>query len=204
MNKNYDYLFKIVLIGDSGVGKSSLLLRFADGAFTDSFISTIGVDFRFRTVEVLDKTVKLQIWDTAGQERFRTITSAYYRGADGIFIVYDVTDKVSMSYLYQIQTSFDNTAEWLKEVRKYTTGDIRICLIGNKNDLQASKEITTQAGQKLASEIGATFIETSAKEASNVEQAFQNMASELVKRELNKKTGKACEGNERREDKISG
>lgn len=104
--RDYDYLFKLVLIGDSGVGKSCLLLRFADDNFTDSYISTIGVDFRFRTITIDDKIVKLQIWDTAGQERFRTITSAYYRGADGIIMVYDVTSS----------ESFDHVEEWLSEV----------------------------------------------------------------------------------------
>jgi len=99
MKRDYDYLFKLVLIGDSGVGKSCLLLRFADDNFTDSYISTIGVDFRFRTITIDKKTVKLQIWDTAGQERFRTITSAYYRGADGIIMVYDVTSSESFIML---------------------------------------------------------------------------------------------------------
>lgn len=99
IKRDYDYLFKLVLIGDSCVGKSCLLLRFADDSFTDSYISTIGVDFRFRTVQIGDLRVKLQIWDTAGQERFRTITSAYYRGADGIIMVYDVTRKESFDHV---------------------------------------------------------------------------------------------------------
>lgn len=103
IKRDYDYLFKLVLIGDSSVGKSCLLLRFADDSFTESYISTIGVDFRFRTVKIEDKTVKLQIWDTAGQERFRTITSAYYRGADGIIMVYDVTRRESFDHVQVCQ-----------------------------------------------------------------------------------------------------
>merc|ERR1712159_656276 len=103
MNPEYDYLFKLLLIGDSGVGKSCLLFRFADDTYQESYISTIGVDFKIRTVELEGKTIKLQIWDTAGQERFRTITSSYYRGAHGIIVVYDVTD----------QESFNNVKTWL-------------------------------------------------------------------------------------------
>ncbi|WBY58514.1 ras-related protein Rab-1B [Plasmodium yoelii yoelii] len=109
MNDSYDSLFKILLIGDSGVGKSCLLLRFADDTYTDSYISTIGVDFKIKTIEIDDKIIKLQIWDTAGQERFRTITSSYYRGAQGIIIVYDVTDR----------DSFNNVKNWIIEIEKY-------------------------------------------------------------------------------------
>ena len=126
------YLFKLVLIGDSGVGKSCLLLRFADDSFTDSYISTIGVDFRFRTVTIDMKTVKLQIWDTAGQERFRTITSAYYRGAHGIIMVYDVTN-------YE---SFEHVEEWLNEVNRHASESTLKLLVGNKADLQEDKKVS--------------------------------------------------------------
>mmetsp|Transcript_10928 Transcript_10928/g.17904 ORF Transcript_10928/g.17904 Transcript_10928/m.17904 type:complete len:210 (-) Transcript_10928:1327-1956(-) len=170
VKRDYDYLFKLVLIGDSGVGKSCLLLRFADDSFTESYISTIGVDFRYRTVKVGDKYVKLQIWDTAGQERFRTITSAYYRGSDGIIMVYDVTN----------QESFDHVQDWLQEVNRYSNEGTCKLLIGNKSD-RADKKITTQQGEDYASKLGMPFLETSAKTASNVEAAFLAMASELIK-----------------------
>jgi len=171
MKKDYDYLFKLVLIGDSGVGKSCLLLRFADDNFTDSYISTIGVDFRFRTITIDKKTVKLQIWDTAGQERFRTITSAYYRGADGIIMVYDVTSA----------ESFDHVEEWLSEVDRYANENTAKLLIGNKADLIDEKQVSEETAQKFADKLGIPFLETSAKTATNVDQAFLTMAKELIK-----------------------
>eukprot|EP01006_Ploeotia_vitrea_P032429 TRINITY_DN64635_c2_g1_i1.p1 TRINITY_DN64635_c2_g1~~TRINITY_DN64635_c2_g1_i1.p1 ORF type:complete len:205 (+),score=80.25 TRINITY_DN64635_c2_g1_i1:90-704(+) len=174
--KNYDYLFKMVLIGDSGVGKSCLLLRFADQTYTESFISTIGVDFRFRTVAIDGKTVKLQIWDTAGQERFRTITSAYYRGSDAILLVYSCA----------AHESFDHVEEWLGEVDRYANENTKKLLLGNKADLVDEKQVSTEEAQQLADKLGIPFLETSAKTATNVEAAFLTMAKELIKqREAN-------------------
>ena len=169
--RDYDYLFKLVLIGDSGVGKSCLLLRFADDNFTDSYISTIGVDFRFRTITIDDKIVKLQIWDTAGQERFRTITSAYYRGADGIIMVYDVTSS----------ESFDHVEEWLSEVDRYANENTSKLLVGNKADLIDEKQVTKETAQSFADKLSIPFLETSAKTATNVDTAFLTMAKELIK-----------------------
>jgi len=171
MKRDYDYLFKLVLIGDSGVGKSCLLLRFADDNFTDSYISTIGVDFRFRTITIDKKTVKLQIWDTAGQERFRTITSAYYRGADGIIMVYDVTSS----------ESFDHVEEWLSEVDRYANENTSKLLVGNKADLIEDKQVSEETAQRFADKLSIPFIETSAKTATNVDAAFLTMAKELIK-----------------------
>jgi len=179
MKRDYDYLFKLVLIGDSGVGKSCLLLRFADDNFTDSYISTIGVDFRFRTITIDKKTVKLQIWDTAGQERFRTITSAYYRGADGIIMVYDVTS----------QESFDHVEEWLSEVDRYANENTSKLLLGNKADLVDEKQVTEETAQRFADKLGIPFLETSAKTSNNVDAAFLCMAKELIKTRETKSTG---------------
>ncbi|KAH1202296.1 GTP-binding protein YPTM2 [Glycine max] len=172
MNPEYDYLFKLLLIGDSGVGKSCLLLRFADDSYLDSYISTIGVDFKIRTVEQDGKTIKLQIWDTAGQERFRTITSSYYRGAHGIIVVYDVTD----------QESFNNVKQWLNEIDRYASENVNKLLVGNKCDLTANKVVSSETAKAFADEIGIPFMETSAKNATNVEQAFMAMAAEIKNR----------------------
>ena len=223
------------LIGDSGVGKSCLLLRFADDTYTESYISTIGVDFvsahlpiraafrrdpprpiiprssrgyplplksrigtntiriprrltkltvsfplsshpllsqKIRTVELEGKTVKLQIWDTAGQERFRTITSSYYRGAHGIIVVYDVTDA----------ESFNNVKQWLNEIDRYANENVNKLLVGNKSDLTAKRAVDYETAKAFADEIGIPFLETSAKNATNVEQAFMTMAAEIKTR----------------------
>ncbi|KAF0303123.1 Ras-related protein ORAB-1 [Amphibalanus amphitrite] len=167
-----DFLFKLLLIGDSGVGKSCLLLRFADDTYTESYISTIGVDFKIRTIELDGKTIKLQIWDTAGQERFRTITAAYYRGAHGIIVVYDCTD----------QESFGNVKQWLQEIDRYAAENVNKLLVGNKCDLASSKVVDFATAKAYADQLGIPFLETSAKSSTNVEQAFMTMAAEIKSR----------------------
>lgn len=181
MNKNAEkptHQFKLVLIGDTSVGKSSLLLRFADDTFSDAYLSTVGVDFRFRTVRVEKKLVKLQIWDTAGQERFRTITSAYYRGADGIVMIYDVTN----------MESFNHVNEWLAEVSRYAAEGTSRLLVGNKCDKAAERVISTEKGKAFADNLGIPFLETSAKDSTNVELVFMAMTEELVNRKASTKS----------------
>mmetsp|Transcript_16107 Transcript_16107/g.41694 ORF Transcript_16107/g.41694 Transcript_16107/m.41694 type:complete len:204 (-) Transcript_16107:347-958(-) len=181
MTPEYDYLFKLLLIGDSGVGKSCLLLRFADDTYTESYISTIGVDFKIRTIQLDGKTIKLQIWDTAGQERFRTITSSYYRGAHGIIVVYDVTD----------QDSFNNVKQWLNEIDRYASENVNKLLVGNKSDLTSKKVVDYNTAKDFADSLQIPFLEASAKSAVNVEQAFLTMASEIKNRMANAPTAKA-------------
>ncbi|KAG5440506.1 hypothetical protein PCK2_000440 [Pneumocystis canis] len=166
MNPEYDYLFKLLLIGDSGVGKSCLLLRFADDTYTESYISTIGVDFKIRTIELEGKTVKLQIWDTAGQERFRTITSSYYRGAHGIIVVYDVTD----------EDTFNNVKQWLQEIDRHACETVNKLLVGNKCDMTDKRMVETSCAKEFADGLGIPFLETSAKSSTNVEEAFLTMS----------------------------
>ncbi|KAG0380737.1 GTP-binding protein [Mortierella sp. AD032] len=163
---SYDYLIKLLLIGDSGVGKSCLLLRFSDDSFTPSFITTIGIDFKIRTIELDGKRIKLQIWDTAGQERFRTITTVYYRGAMGILLVYDVTD----------ERSFSNIRNWFSNIEQHASEGVNKILIGNKCDMPDKKVISKDQGQALADEFGIKFLETSAKSNIGVEEAFYSIA----------------------------
>ncbi|XP_057465912.1 ras-related protein RABA2a [Actinidia eriantha] len=170
-DEEYDYLFKVVLIGDSGVGKSNLLSRFTRNEFCLESKSTIGVEFATRTLQVEGRTVKAQIWDTAGQERYRAITSAYYRGALGALLVYDVTKP----------TTFENVSRWLKELRDHADSNIVIMLIGNKTDLKHLRAVATEDAQGFAETEGLLFIETSALEAINVEKAFQMILSEIYR-----------------------
>lgn len=176
-DEEYDYLFKVVLIGDSGVGKSNLLSRFTRNEFCLESKSTIGVEFATRTLQVEGRTVKAQIWDTAGQERYRAITSAYYRGALGALLVYDVTKP----------TTFENVSRWLKELRDHADSNIVIMLIGNKTDLKHLRAVATEDAQGFAEKEGLSFIETSALEATNVEKAFQTILGEIY-RIISKKT----------------
>jgi Ras-related protein Rab-1A len=169
---DYDYLFKILIIGDSGVGKSCILLRFAEDTFSEHYISTIGVDFKIRTIEQDGKHIKLQIWDTAGQERFRTITSSYYRGAHGIMVVYDVTDP----------ESFDNVKQWITEIQRYGSESVTKLLIGNKTDLEERRIVSTEAGREYAKIMGIDFVETSAKDANNIDQAFYTLSAKIKSR----------------------
>jgi len=185
----YDYLIKLLLIGDSGVGKSCLLLRFSDDSFTPSFITTIGIDFKIRTIELEGKRIKLQIWDTAGQERFRTITTAYYRGAMGILLVYDVTD----------EKSFNNIRNWIRNIEQHATESVNKILIGNKCDMVEKKVVDSARGKALADEYAIKFLETSAKNSINVEEAFITLAKDIKKRLIdNQQDGQG--GNGKKQD----
>ncbi|XWS53077.1 hypothetical protein CRYUN_Cryun11dG0126900 [Craigia yunnanensis] len=169
VDHEYDYLFKIVLIGDSGVGKSNILSRFTRNEFCLESKSTIGVEFATRTLQVEGKTVKAQIWDTAGQERYRAITSAYYRGAVGALLVYDITKR----------QTFDNVLRWLRELRDHADSHIVIMMAGNKSDLNHLRAVSEEDGRSLAEREGLSFLETSALEATNIEKAFQTILNEI-------------------------
>lgn len=167
----YDYLFKVVLIGDSGVGKSNLLSRFTRNEFNLESRSTIGVEFATRSIKVDGKTIKAQIWDTAGQERYRAITSAYYRGAVGALLVYDIAKHLT----------YENIERWLKELRDHADQNIVIMLVGNKSDLRHLRAVPTDEAKIFAEKNAISFIETSALDSTNVETAFTNILTAIYK-----------------------
>ncbi|VDM04241.1 unnamed protein product [Schistocephalus solidus] len=142
--KSYDQLFKLMLIGDSGVGKTCILFRFVEDSFSSSFISTIGIDFKIKTVELEDQRIKLQIWDTAGQERFQTITASYYRGAMGIMLVYSVTSK----------KSFENIAKWMANIKNLASYEVETIIIANKADMSQQREVSSEEGKEIAERYG--------------------------------------------------
>jgi len=166
---SYAYLFKYIIIGDTGVGKSCLLLQFTDKRFQPVHDLTIGVEFGARMINIEGKQIKLQIWDTAGQEAFRSITRSYYRGAAGALLVYDITRR----------DTFNHLTTWLEDARQHSNSNMVIMLIGNKSDLEARRDVKREEGEAFAREHGLIFMETSAKTAANVEEAFINTAREI-------------------------
>lgn len=160
----YDVLYRLVLIGDSGVGKTALLLRYSDNMFHTSFITTIGIDFRIKTIEVDGKRVKLQIWDTAGQEQFHSVASSYYRNAHGIMLIYDITSA----------ESFIHISKWASNISNNAPTNVKQVLVGNKSDMGENKRVIEKdRGKTLADELNMSFLETSAKTDTNVDVAFE-------------------------------
>ena len=195
-SQKYDHLFKLLIIGESGVGKTCLLLRFTDDSFTNNHLTTIGIDFKLKIINLEEKQIKLQIWDTAGQERFRTITKTYYKGAHGIILTYDVTD----------ENSFKNIRNWVKQIEQNAQSNVCKVLVGNKCDRE-DRKISYEEGAKLANEFKMQFFETSAKSKYNVSETFTYLTKEILNNSDTKPTSEVSNininrnGNDGKKDK---
>ena len=168
-DKTYDYLYKLILVGDSATGKTSLMTGFAGGDFYTHYIATIGIDFTTRIIGLDGSRIKLQVWDTAGNERFRTITQAYYRGAHGVIVVYDATK----------EKTYDNVPYWLEEVKKYASAEATVMLVGSKCDLTEEKVVDYRTAKDFADERGIMLMEVGAKDGTNVELAFLTLVAKI-------------------------
>ena len=168
----YDYLFKLIIVGDTNVGKTNIMSKYIKDQFNITSKSTIGVEFGTKILEIDNKKVKAQIWDTAGQERYKSITSAYYKGAKGAFIVYDITNK----------STFESVDKWIKDLNSYGDKNLTMLLIGNKSDLEDKRIINKEEGEEKAKSFELGFIETSAYNGDNIDQAFDIMLKEVLKR----------------------
>jgi len=166
--------FKLLMLGDAGVGKTSLILRYCDDYFTDTFISSMGSDFKEKTVSVDGQEISIELYDTAGQERFRKVTSSYFRGGQGVMIVFDVNSR----------SSFENVRKWKTEVDRYADDEVAIVLVGNKTDLE--RKVDVSEANKLANELGLAYTETSCKSSTGVENAMVLLAKQtkLIQEEL--------------------
>eukprot|EP01084_Bolivina_argentea_P062910 114967_1 len=162
----YDYLYRLIIIGDSGTGKTNILLRFVENTFTDSFISTIGIDFKIKTIEYKCELIKLQIWEATGGERFQAISHAYYKSADGMIIVYDITDRASYNHM---------SVFYLDKINQFAKENMPILIIGNKIDLEYDRNISYDEAKLFCDNHKLEFIETSAKMSENINKAFVKM-----------------------------
>ena len=169
LNEN---VYKLLLLGDSTVGKTCFLIKYTDQSFQDIHMATIGLDYRVKTMKLKNnKEVKIQIWDTAGQDRFRSITKNYYKGSHGIILIYDITNR----------RTFENVQKWISQIREETSQNVVIYLIGNKIDMKEERKVSTEEGKKLADELGLPFMETSAKEGINVNEVFDDIVERVDK-----------------------
>lgn len=178
-DEEYDEIFKVVLIGDSGVGKTNILSRYVRDEFSIETKSTVGVEFGSKIVKVNNQTIKVQIWDTAGQERYKSITTAYYKGAKGAFVVYDISKK----------DSFANVDKWIGELKTHGDAEVYVLLVGNKCDLEEQRQVTTEEAAKKSEVFDIAFCETSAMQAVNIEKVFSIMIEEIAKKVIKKEEG---------------
>ena len=170
MSAKKEFMYKILLLGDSSVGKTCILTRYADNTFQEEHMATIGLDFKIKSVNLNGKIVKVQIWDTAGQDRFKSITKNYYKGAHGIILIYDVTKR----------KTFDNLKNWIDTIKEEVSDKVSVILVGNKIDNIDNRVVTTQEGQGIANEYNLQFYETSAKTGDNIDIAFNDLIKKVV------------------------
>ena len=169
--KQKELLYKILLLGDSSVGKTCFLMRYSDNTFQEIHMSTIGLDYKLKNVQLDDgNIVKIQIWDTAGQDRFRSITKNYYKGAHGIILIYDITSR----------KTYENIKNWVTQIKEEVSDKVNIILVGNKIDDEKNRKVSTEEGEKLAKEIGFDFYETSAKTGINIDSTFNDLVKKTV------------------------
>eukprot|EP01138_Halocafeteria_seosinensis_P003530 gb/GECG01003608.1/.p1 GENE.gb/GECG01003608.1/~~gb/GECG01003608.1/.p1 ORF type:complete len:225 (+),score=39.34 gb/GECG01003608.1/:1-675(+) len=173
--RSFDKQFKVLLLGDSGVGKTNLLTRYIDDSFCKTFVTTIGIDYKVKTLNVDGYKVKLHLWDTAGQERFRTITSSYYRGANAVLLVFDMTKR----------DTFEKVETWAQQIREHNAHEITMLVVGNKCDADSTtREVSDADGERLAKYLGADYVSTSAKDNINVDEAFRTLATHTLRAAL--------------------
>ena len=185
-DEEYSMIFKMILIGDSGVGKTNILNRYVNDAFSETTKSTVGVELGTKVEEYNNTKIKVQIWDTAGQERYKSITKTYYKGAKGAFIVYDITKK----------DSFKNIDKWIQDLREFGEDDAAILIVGNKSDLEESREVTTDEVKKKAEVYKMAYCETSALKSKNINYAFQTLIKLVAEKMENKKNEENKYGNQ--------
>ena len=176
-DSSYEMIFKILIIGDTNVGKSNLLLRYIKNDFSVDMKSTVGVEFGSKILKILGINIKAQIWDTAGQERYRSMTSSYFKGSKGVLIVYDITN----------HSSFESVDRWINEFRMKSDENSSIIIVGNKNDLEEERKVTKEEGEEKAKKFNLGFFETSAKDGKNVEEAFKCLFEKVVDNYIKKK-----------------
>ena len=184
-DEEYSLIFKMILIGDSGVGKSNILSRYINNSFSEATRSTVGVELSAKVEEINNTKIKIQIWDTAGQERYKSITKTYYKGAKGALIVYDITNK----------ESFKNVDKWINDLKESGDDDVSILIVGNKCDLEASREVTTDEVKKKAELYKMAYCETSALKGENIDNAFRTLIKIVVEKNEKKKNEEDKYGN---------
>ena len=177
IEQDYDEKIKLMVLGDSNVGKSSILTKYCKNQFLSKYITTIGIDFQIKYLNINNKRIKVQIWDTAGQERYRVVTKNYFNTSNGFIIIYDITDR----------SSFNNINNWMDQIESFIGKEVKCILFGNKNDLDNKRDVQIEEGEKLAKKYNCPFFETSAKEGNNIEEGFKEIVMEIIKDNKNSK-----------------